>query len=167
MLLLNKQFNTRNQIWDKAFKSGLSKFCGRQPLRNPFKFFKGCLPQNLLRPLLNTLPHMRYSSVTYESMMNTIQSISLDIHCVKSVQIWSFYGVNLCIQSEYRKIWTRENSVFGHFSRSDPEETHFQNFRSCDHLIWSTQYDWKHSIKIFLKNLWKCVSFPKQLNSIF
>ena len=26
--------------------------------------------------------------------------------------------VNLCIQSEYRKIRTRNNSVFGHFSRS-------------------------------------------------
>ena len=33
---------TRNYIWDKVFKSGLSKF------------FKGCLPQNLLSPLLNT-----------------------------------------------------------------------------------------------------------------
>ena len=33
-------------------------------------------------------------------------------HCVKSVQI------NLRIQSEYRKIRTRNNSVFGHFSSS-------------------------------------------------
>ena len=32
-----------NMISDKVFKSGLSKF------------FKGCLPQNLLSPLLNTL----------------------------------------------------------------------------------------------------------------
>ena len=28
------------------------------------------------------------------------------------------YGVNLRIQSEYRKIRTRKNSVFGHISRS-------------------------------------------------
>ena len=28
------------------------------------------------------------------------------------------YGVNLRIQAEYRKIRTRKNSVFGHFSRS-------------------------------------------------
>ena len=28
------------------------------------------------------------------------------------------YGVNLRIQSEYRKIRTRNSSVFGHFSRS-------------------------------------------------
>ena len=52
-------------------------------------------------------------------------------HCVKSVQIrsyfWSVFSgirieyrdlVNLRIQSEYRKIRTRNNSVFGHFSRS-------------------------------------------------
>ena len=34
------------KIWDKVFKSGLSKFCGRQPLKNS------------LSPLLNTLSHM-------------------------------------------------------------------------------------------------------------
>ena len=28
------------------------------------------------------------------------------------------YGVNLCIQSECRKIRTRKNSIFGYFSRS-------------------------------------------------
>ena len=50
-------------ISDKVSKKGLSKFCERQPLKNLkvyglFKFFKGCLPQNLLSPLLNTLSHM-------------------------------------------------------------------------------------------------------------
>ena len=29
------------------------------------------------------------------------------------------YGVNLRVQSEYGKIRTRKNSIFGHFSRSD------------------------------------------------
>ena len=28
------------------------------------------------------------------------------------------YSVNFCIQSKYRKIRTRNNSVFGHFSHS-------------------------------------------------
>ena len=56
-------------LWDKVFNSGLNKFCGRQPLKKlkgyrilkqtiSFKFFKGCLPQNLLSPLLNTLSHL-------------------------------------------------------------------------------------------------------------
>ena len=41
------------------------------------------------------------------------------LHCVKSVQIRSFFwSVFSCIQSEYRKIRTRKNSVFGRFLRS-------------------------------------------------
>ena len=39
-------------IWDKVFKSGLSKFCGRQPLKN------------LLSPLLNTLSHLKIDFFT-------------------------------------------------------------------------------------------------------
>ena len=40
-------------------------------------------------------------------------------HYVKSVQTRSyFWSIFSCIQSEYRKIRTRNNPVFGHFSRS-------------------------------------------------
>ena len=40
-------------------------------------------------------------------------------HCVESVRIRSFFwSVFSCIQSEYRKIKARKNSVYGHFSRS-------------------------------------------------
>ena len=40
-------------------------------------------------------------------------------HCVKSVQIRSFFwSVFSCIRTEYRKIRIRKNSLFGHFSRS-------------------------------------------------
>ena len=40
-------------------------------------------------------------------------------HCVKSVQTWSFFwSVFSCIWTEYRKIRTRKNFVFGHFLRS-------------------------------------------------
>ena len=45
-------------ISDKVFNSGLSKFCGRQFCLSrpyPLKYFKGCLPQYLLGPFLNTL----------------------------------------------------------------------------------------------------------------
>ena len=60
--------------WDKVFKDGPSKTCGRQPFKNlkgyglleadhtprpyPFKFFKGCLPQILPDPFSNTLPQI-------------------------------------------------------------------------------------------------------------
>ena len=40
------------------------------------------------------------------------------VHCVKSVQIRSyFWSIFSCIRTEYRKIRTRNNSAFGHFSR--------------------------------------------------
>ena len=40
-------------------------------------------------------------------------------NCVKSVQIQSyFWSVFSCIRTEYRKIWSKNKSVFGHFSRS-------------------------------------------------
>ena len=48
--------------------------------------------------------------------------LHLQKHCMKSVQIQSYFW------SEYKKIRTRNNSVFGHFSRS--ESFMFQKFIS-------------------------------------
>ena len=46
------------------------------------------------------------------------------MHCVKSVQVWSFFwSVFSCIQTEYGDL--RRNSVFGHFSRSDVEDKNY------------------------------------------
>ena len=51
-------------IWDKVFKNGPRKICGRQPLRKQtivlFNFLKCCLPQISLRPFLNALSHMLF-----------------------------------------------------------------------------------------------------------
>ena len=48
-----------------------------------------------------------------------IRRIHVFSHCVKSVQIRSyFWSVFSCIRTEYRKIRTKNNSVFGHFLRS-------------------------------------------------
>ena len=48
-------------IWDKVFKNGPSKTCLKQTI--PFKFFKGCPPQVLLGPFLNTLSHTGLNKV--------------------------------------------------------------------------------------------------------
>ena len=49
-------------IWNRVFKNGPGKICERHPLKNsqayPVKFFKGFLPQILLRPFLYTLTHL-------------------------------------------------------------------------------------------------------------
>ena len=57
-------------MWVKEFKNWPGKICGRQPLKyltciclgRPyhFIFFKGCLPQILLGPSLNTLSHVLF-----------------------------------------------------------------------------------------------------------
>ena len=54
-----------------------------------------------------------------ESSVTTLY-LSNQKHCVKCVQIRSyFWSVFSCIRTEYRKIRTRNNSLFGHFSRSE------------------------------------------------
>ena len=48
-----------DDIWVKVFKNGSSEICGRQHKQTIFlKFFKGCLPQILPGPFLNTLTHI-------------------------------------------------------------------------------------------------------------
>ena len=42
------------------------------------------------------------------------------------------YFVNIRIQSEYRKIRTRNNSVFGHFSRSTSAQVYFTDRKIKD-----------------------------------
>ena len=49
-----EKFPESHNIWDKVFKNGTGKICGRQHLKNlkeyghyHFKLFQGCLPQIL------------------------------------------------------------------------------------------------------------------------
>ena len=48
---------TKQNLWKTTFKKfeGVWSACSKP---YPFKFFKGCLPQILLGPFLNTLSHM-------------------------------------------------------------------------------------------------------------
>ena len=48
---ISERYMYCNTIWDKVFWSGLSKFCGRQPLKN------------LLSPLLNALPYFFFKKI--------------------------------------------------------------------------------------------------------
>ena len=84
-------------------------------------FFKWDLKSSLFSI---TVPRM-FSSVTL--LVVVLLKEKSENGCVKSVQIRSYFWTvfsctwpeyrNTGIQSEYRKIRTRNNSVFGHFSR--------------------------------------------------
>ena len=55
----------------------------------------------------------------YNTLLRELRMEDEGEHCVKSVQIQSyFWSVFSCIQSGSRKIRSRNNSVFRHFSRS-------------------------------------------------
>ena len=72
-------------IWDKVFKNGPSKICGRQSLKNlkgyavcsnrqyPFKCFKDCLPQILLDPFLNALSHLLLQVRIIKTILKLVQ----------------------------------------------------------------------------------------------
>ena len=62
-------------IWDKIFKSGLSTFCGRQPLKN------------LLSPLWNTLSHFnRHASVKFPCLMKILGGNIVWTNCLFGVE---------------------------------------------------------------------------------
>ena len=62
---------------------------------------------------------------------------SLAIHCIKSVEIRSYFCyIFFCIWTEYRKIRTRKNFVFGHFSRSDSYSKDLDWICTCYGKLW-------------------------------
>ena len=86
--------------------------------------------------------------------------ISYEGHCVKSVQIWSFFwSIFSCINSEYRKIRARKNSVSGHFSRSGI------NFEWLDGPIRSyTNHSWTNThTRIFSFLYWPSIYFSRKI----
>ena len=64
-------------IWVKVFKNGSSKICGRQPLKK----LKGCLPQSLLGPLLNTLTHLIFRLLK-KSFLASLTKFTLTFVCM-------------------------------------------------------------------------------------
>ena len=109
---------------------------------------------------------------------------SNQIHWVKSVQIrsyfWSVFGlntkiysINLRIQSEYRKIRTRNNYVFGHFSSSAEitslckKPLPMKILQFCGHLMLQKHfivYKIKRKpVQIITSYCWKCF---KQVRNI-
>ena len=70
------------------------------------------------------------------------------MHCMKSVQIKScFWSVFSYIRTEYRKVGTRNNFVFEHFSRSDDGN---KSNKVITVIILVLDRDWEISAWIFV-----------------
>ena len=75
--------------------------------------------RNPINKLGSTWQMFKLWSKTKGHLVQVLQWKLFNLHCVKSVQIRSyFWSAFSCIWTEYRKIRTRNNPVFGHSSRS-------------------------------------------------
>ena len=108
--------------------------------------------------------------------------VSLNYHCVKSVQKRSFfwsvffhirteYEVSLRIHSECGKIRTKKNSAFGHFSRSVSSRkilsTHFRLvFHSIYNLVIWFVVEMKWLLSIALQKKWNFTLMSSSVNVI-
>ena len=82
--------------------------------------------------------------------------------CVKSVQIRSFFwSVFSCIRTEYRKIRTRKNSIFGYFSRSASFWTIIKSY-NCKRLF-GVHFDSKLNFDAYNENI--CQKANRKLNA--
>ena len=82
--------------------------------------------------------------------------------CIQTVFLYS------CIQAKYRKIRSRNNSVFGHFSRSEPfSDFSFSNTTTksvADENILGTVIENKLDFKSHLKNI--CKNAKQKLSAL-
>ena len=74
----------------------------------------------------------------------------MNSHCVKSAQIRSyFWPLFFSTRTEYKKIRTRNNSVFGHFSRSAHQSELKQRLASVHKVTYITAIADKKKIGLF------------------
>ena len=93
-------------IWDKLFKNEPSKICERQPLKDlkeSFKFFKGCLPQILLGPFLNTLSYL--TRITQSGIRFILIHINFDEKYFCKEYIFQVFFMSL--RFSLRAVWNK------------------------------------------------------------
>ena len=85
--------------WDKVLKNGPSKICGREPLKNfngyetdhiSSNICKGCLPQNLLCPFLNTWTQMmvkKRNCKRIQILRISTDAFQLNLHLLTKVHL--------------------------------------------------------------------------------
>ena len=102
-----------NALTPTAFIKNLQKF------HRPVNFLKIPFIYQALKCKKSSHTVIRNYLLVLLAKIRAYSFIQETLCCVKSVQIQSyFWSVFSCFQSEHRKIRTRNNSVFGHFSRT-------------------------------------------------
>ena len=95
------------------------------------------LLSNQVAPITHILPECNRFTAWKVSKYGVFSDLYFPVFIMNT----EIYSVNLRIHSEYRKIRTRKNSVFRHFSRSDCSWK-FEKFRQSQitcYIFWSAQ----------------------------
>ena len=108
-----------------SISSRIRTECGQEKFQIRTLFPQWMSPCQKLLVIENSIKLMQESTLNV-SIFQIAENISMNEHhywnvfnCVKSVQLQSFFwSIFSSIRTEYRKIRTRKNSVFGHYSRS-------------------------------------------------
>ena len=91
---------SKSYIWDKLFRNGPSKTCGKQPLKNlkdlvclkqtlHLQLFNGCLPQILLGPFLTILSHFNFKYLLNENKKLASKDSLVNTHDILGVAMGS------------------------------------------------------------------------------
>ena len=136
---IQEMFKILVYMWDKIFKNGTSKICGRQP----FKILKwyglllvdytpeDCLPQILLGAFMNTLSHISITIVHLKLKVLAQKGCGLNISSI----IWCKFTTSTCTSTFtfYCILWIWQPHYFG--STIQPSAFHdsslFPHFISC------------------------------------
>ena len=114
----------------------------------PYRVFIRVHQRFILFPISNTFKKLNQRQHDLTHIL--LKVMIFDLRCI----LQSFYqilikrqSVNLCIQSKYRKIRTRKNYVFEHFSRSEFSLTQVVLLRILSEILFN-----KPSNFFFFKN---------------
>ena len=95
-MFLKADHTAQKMKWDKVFKSGLGKFCGRQPLKNfkLFKFLKAAF--TFLKAVFNKIYSVQYWILCLKMFLNADHPLGKGHERTWDEQISLYYPNVLC-----------------------------------------------------------------------
>ena len=116
-------------IWNKLFKSGLSKFCGRQPLKNsyPFKFLKAVFHKIysvysgilflMFLDFIEINSALSFSNMTFSILFKftVLVALSLKFYCKLRFSRCSYFRGKLCLTHFRPRFHFCRNQVVGFY----------------------------------------------------
>ena len=118
-------------VWDKIFKNGPSKICGRQPLKNCGQILWRLSSTNFIWSIFIFLSHIKLTSIS-QTIFSDLRETILVIICIQN-RILLFHKLKLLTKARLTSIlWTYTYFLFKQLvSGLNPQSVlYFQGFQS-------------------------------------